>query len=322
VKAAAITDMSPDRATSGAPIARRGNRRNADRIFKALLVFFASSIVVILLAIFLEMIRSSALSLRTFGFGFLFGRTWDPVKETFGALPFIYGTLVTSFIAMAFAVPVALGVALFLTEWAGPRLRTVISFLIEMLAAIPSVIYGLWGIFVMIPFLRTEIYPAVSRALGFLPIFRGPFYGVSVLSGGLILSIMILPTIASVSKEVFLSVPQEMREAVLALGGTRWESIRLAVLKMSRSGVIGAVFLGLGRALGETMAVTMVIGNRPEISASVFSSGYSLASVIANEFAEATSPLHLSALTEMGLILLGVAFAVNGFARLLVRRAV
>ncbi len=307
---------------SATPLRYQRGRWNAEQAFKGLLVFFSSLIVVILLAIFLEMIRSSSLSLKTFGWGFLTGKTWDPVKEIFGALPFIYGTLVTSLIAMLIAVPVAIGVALFLTEWAPFWLRNIVSFLIELLAAIPSVIYGLWGIFVLIPFLRDYFYPLVSKAIGFLPLFKGPFYGASLLTGGLILSIMILPTITAVSREVFMSVPREMREGVLALGGTRWESIRLVVLKMSRSGIIGAVVLGLGRALGETMAVTMVVGNRAEIARSIFSPGYSLASVIANEFSEATTPLYLSALAEMGLILLGVTFVVNGIARLLVRKGI
>ena len=295
-------------------------RIDGERIFKGILVLFSSLIVLILLAVFSELIRSSWLSIKTFGFSFVTTSTWDPVKEIFGALPFIYGTLVTSAIAMAVAVPVALGIALFLTEWSPAWLRTGVSFLVELLAAIPSVIYGLWGIFVMIPFLRTDVYPVIEKTLGFIPLFHGPFYGASMLAGGLILSIMILPTIASVSKEVFLTVPQEMREAVFALGGTRWESIRIVVLRMSWSGVVGAVVLGLGRALGETMAVTMLIGNRADISASLFHPGYSLASVIANEFSEATTPLYLSSLSYIGLILLAVTFLVNGIARVLVAR--
>jgi phosphate transport system permease protein len=319
---ATLAQIPQQKTERAIPFHYHKKRFAAEKVFKGLLVFFSSLVVLILVAIFAEMIRSSALSLKTFGLSFITGRTWDPVKEIFGALPFIYGTLVTALIAMLIAVPVALGVSLFLTEWAPVWMRTFISFLVELLAAIPSVIYGLWGIFVLIPFLRSDIYPFVSKTLGFLPIFQGPFYGASVLAGGLILSIMILPTITSISKEVFLSVPQEMREAVFALGGTRWESIRLAVLKLSRSGVVGATVLGLGRALGETMAVTMVIGNRSEIVSSIFSPGYSLASVIANEFSEATSPLYLSALAEMGLILLGVTFAVNGMARLLVKKTV
>jgi phosphate transport system permease protein len=297
-------------------------RLDMERVFKGGLVFLSSLIVLTLLAIFIEMLRSSALSIKTFGFDFISGRTWDPVKEIFGALPFIYGTLMTSLIAMAIAVPISLGVSLFLTEWAPAWMRNVVSLLVELLAAIPSVIYGLWGIFVLVPFLRNVIYPLVSKLLGFSSLFQGPCYGASMLAGGLILSIMILPTITAVSKEVFLSVPREMREAVFALGGTRWESIRVAVWKISRSGIVGAVILGLGRAIGETMAVTMVIGNRPQISASLFSPGYSLASVIANEFSEATSPLYLSALAEIGLLLLGFAFLVNAIARFLVRKGI
>ncbi len=292
-----------------------------ETLFKRVLVFFASLIVFILVAIFIEMIRSSALALKTFHFSFLTGSTWDPVQEVFGALPFVYGTFVTSFIAIFIAVPVALGMALFLTEWCPSWLRNIIAFPIELLAAIPSVIYGLWGIFVLIPFLREHVSPLLQKTLGFLPIFEGPFYGVSFLSGGLILSIMILPTITSISKEVFLAVPREMREGVFALGGTRWESIRLVVLGMSKSGFMGAIILGLGRALGETMAVTMLIGNRAEISASILHPGYSLASVIANEFSEATTPLYLSSLAAVGLLLLLVTFLVNACARVLVRKS-
>ncbi|MBL7685488.1 MAG: phosphate ABC transporter permease subunit PstC [Deltaproteobacteria bacterium] len=289
-------------------------------LFKGLLVFFSGLILIILAAIFFEMIRSSSLSLKTFGLSFFSGKVWDPVQETYGALPFIYGTLITSFLSLIVAVPISIGIALFLTEWAPRWLRHTIGFLVELLAAIPSVIYGLWGIFVLVPFLRTYLYPPLTKLLGFIPFFEGPFYGPSILSGALILSIMILPTIASISKEVFLAVPQEMREAVLALGGTRWESIQLGVLKMSKSGVIGAIVLGLGRAIGETMAVTMLIGNRPEIPLSIFHPGYSLASVIANEFSEATTPLYLSALAQMGLTLLLITFLLNASARLLVRR--
>jgi len=315
-----LTQIPQEKSERAVPSLKQKSRFNAERLFKGILLLFSLLILLIVLAIFFELIRSSSLSLKTFGFSFVTGRVWDPVKEIYGALPFIYGTVVSSLIAMAISIPVSLGVALFLTEWAPLWMRTIVSFLVELLAAIPSVIYGLWGIFVMIPFLRTNVAPFLQETFGFLPLFDGPFYGVSLLSAGLILSIMVLPTITAVSREVFLAVPQELREAVLALGGTRWESIRLAVLKMSRSGIIGAVVLGLGRALGETMAVTMVIGNRPEIVASLFSPGYSLASVIANEFSEATTPLYLSALAECGLILLAVTFVVNGLARLLVRK--
>ncbi len=299
---------------------RKSRWKNPDTLFKGILFLFSFFILFILFAVTAEMILSSKLSLKQFGVGFLWGKVWDPVHEIFGALPFIYGTLLSSLIALVIAVPISLGVALFLTELAPAWLRTPISFLIELLAAIPSVIYGLWAIFVLLPFIRTDIFPFLNKVLGFLPFFEGPVYGASMMAGGLILSIMILPTITAISREVFLTVPQEMREGVYALGGTRWETIRWVVLRVSRSGVIGACVLGLGRALGETMAVTMVIGNRPEIAASLFAPGYSLASVIANEFAEATSPLYLSALVEMGLILLGVTLIMNILAQLLVKR--
>jgi len=293
---------------------------NPDTLFKSILFLFSFFILLILAAVTLEMILSSKLSLKQFGVSFLWGKTWDPVQEVFGALPFIYGTLLSSFLGLAIAVPISLGVALFLTELAPSWLKTPISFLIELLAAIPSVIYGLWGIFVLLPFIRTELFPFLNKTLGFLPFFEGPVYGASMMAGGLILSIMILPTITAICREVFSTVPQEMREAVYALGGTRWEAIRWVVLRISRTGMVGACVLGLGRALGETMAVTMVIGNRPEIAASLFAPGYSLSSVIANEFAEATSPLYLSALVEMGLILLGVTFVVNLLAQFLIKR--
>lgn len=301
------------------PINQRSGM-NLDRWFKFFLWGIASLVLLIMLAIFWELIRSSALSLKTFGIKFLFESVWDPVTEEFGALPFIFGTLASSFIAMLIAVPVSLGVALYVTQWAPAWLKNPISFLVELLAAIPSVIYGLWGIFVLVPFIRTEVFPFVYKFLGFIPLFEGPAYGPSLLAGGLILSIMILPTITSISKEIFSTVPAEYKEAVFALGGTRWEAIRCVVLKISKSGVMGACVLGLGRALGETMAVTMVIGNRPEVPTSIFAPAYSLASVIANEFSEATSPLYLSSLSKMGLILLWVTFMVNAFARLLVRK--
>lgn len=292
---------------------------NMDRWFHFLLLFFSSLVLLVILAIFFELFRSSALSLKTFGFRFLFEKVWDPVKEEYGALPFVFGTLASSLIAMFIAVPVSMGVALFVTQWAPAWLKNPISFLVELLAAIPSVIYGLWGIFILVPFIRTEIFPPIYKLLGFIPLFEGPAYGPSLLAGGLVLSIMILPTITSISKEIFSTVPPEYKEAVFALGGTRWEAIRWVVLKVSRSGMVGACVLGLGRALGETMAVTMVIGNRPEIPTSIFAPAYSLASVIANEFSEATSPLYLSSLAKMGLLLMFVTLIVNSFARLLVR---
>jgi phosphate transport system permease protein len=260
----------------------------------------------------------SSRAIRTFGWRFLSTSTWDPVAGTFGALPFIYGTLVSSVLALVIAVPVSVGAAIYLAELAPFWIRPPIAFLIEMLAAVPSVVYGLWGIFVLVPWLRDWVQPALGRSLGFLPLFQGPAYGVGMLAAGLILSIMVVPYITSVSREVLLAVPNTQREAALGLGATRWEATRIAVLRYGRSGLIGAILLGLGRALGETMAVTMVIGNRPEVALSLFAPGYTMASVIANEFTEATSDLYLSALVEIGLLLLGVTIVVNGLARLLV----
>jgi len=257
-------------------------------------------------------------AIRTFGFHFLVTSQWDPVAGEFGALPFIYGTLVSSLLALLIAVPLSLGAAIFLAELAPSWIRPPISFLIEMLAAVPSVVYGLWGIFVLVPWLRDWVQPGLGRMLGFLPLFQGPPYGIGMLAAGMILSIMVVPYITSVSREILLAVPGSQREAALGLGATRWEATRMAVLRYGRSGLIGAILLGLGRALGETMAVTMVIGNRPEIAASLFAPGYTMASVLANEFTEATSDLYVSALVEIGLLLLVVTVVVNGLARLLV----
>ncbi len=298
----------------------RRRKWNPDAVFKGFLAAISFVILLIIGAILVQLVRSSSLTLHQFGFHFITGKVWDPYSQEFGALPFIYGTLMTSFLALFMAVPLSLGTALFLSEWAPAWFRKIISFVIELLAAIPSVIYGLWGIFVLIPFLRETVVPHLFLPLNSVSLFKGPFFGPSLLSGSLILTIMILPTITSISKEIFLSVPQEMREAVFALGGTRWESIRLVVLRMSKSGILGAIILGLGRAIGETMAVTMLIGNRPEISISILAPSHSLSSVIASEFAEATTPLYLSALAEVGLLLVIVTLIINGFARLLVRR--
>ena len=265
-----------------------------------------------------KMVSASRLSLSHFGWHFLTGQTWDPVAEVFGALPFIFGTLASSLLALAIAVPIALGAAIFLSELAPLSLARPLGFLVEMLAAVPSVVYGLWGIFVLAPWLRESVEPLLVRVFGFIPFFSGPALGTDLFAGGLILAIMILPTISSVSREVLRAVPLTLREAALALGATRWETVRIAVLPPARSGIVGATVLGLGRALGETMAVTMVIGNRPQIPHSLFSPAYTLASVIANEFSEATGDLHLAALAEMGLILFGVSVILNAIARLLV----
>jgi len=259
-------------------------------------------------------------AVQTFGPGFLVSTIWDPVAGRFGALPFLYGTLVSSALALLIAGPLSLGAAIYLAEIAPPRLRTVAGFLIELLAAIPSVVYGLWGIFVLAPVLRATVQPFLSATLGFLPLFQGPYFGVGLLTAGVLLAIMIIPTITAIARDVLLAVPTDQREGMLALGATRWEVVRYVVLPYARSGIVGALILGLGRALGETMAVTMVIGNRPIISASLFSPGYTMAAVIANEFAEATDDLYLAALLEIGLLLFLVTLLLNIVARLLVWR--
>ncbi len=296
----------------------RGRSGLGDRVYRTLIL--ASVWVVLLLAAGLVAALGweSWAAIRAFGLRFLITSHWDPVAGEFGALPFIYGTLVSSLLALLIAVPLSLGAAIFLAELAPAWVRPPVAFLIEMLAAVPSVVYGLWGIFVLVPWLRDWVQPALGRSLGFLPLFQGPPYGIGMLAAGLILSIMIVPYITSVSREVLLAVPGSQREAALGLGATRWETTRIAVLRYGRSGLIGAILLGLGRALGETMAVTMVIGNRPEVSISLFAPGYTMASVLANEFTEATSDLYVSALVEIGLLLLVVTVLVNGLARLLV----
>jgi phosphate transport system permease protein len=289
-----------------------------DRIFQGLLRGSAVLSGSLLLALGVQVFGLSQPAWDHFGWGFFLGTDWDPVMESFGALSFVYGTIVSSVLALLLAVPVSLGVALFLSELAPPRVASAIGFLVEMLAAVPSVIYGLWGIFVLAPLLRETVQPLLQEYLGFLPLFTGAPYGIGMMAAGIILGIMIVPTIASLAREVFRSIPDSQREAALGLGATRWEMIQLAVLRSSWPGVLGAVILGLGRALGETMAVTMVIGNRPDIQASLFAPGQTLASVIANEYAEATSDLHLASLAAAGLVLFVVSVALNALARLLV----
>ena len=292
--------------------------RMGDAVFKWITLFMAASVAALIALVGWQMWKGSQLAVQKFGFGFLTSSTWDPVREEFGALPFIFGTLVSSLIALIIAVPLSIATAVYLTELAPPRLRQPIVSIVEMLAAVPSVIFGLWGIFVMIPWLREHVFPGLQKFLGFLPLFRGPVYGVSMLAAGIIVAIMILPIITSVSREILRSVPDLQREAAYGLGATRWEVTRIAVLSYAKRGLCGAVILGLGRALGETMAVTMVIGNRPEIAASLLAPGYTLASVIANEFTEATTDVYLSALFEIGLVLLGVTILTNILAQLLI----
>ncbi|HEX5072250.1 MAG TPA: phosphate ABC transporter permease subunit PstC [Gemmatimonadaceae bacterium] len=292
----------------------------ADRVYRAAIFGFALCVPVLLLLIFVEVGLAGWPALRQFGFGFLTSSTWDPVAGQFGAAPAIAGTIITSIVALVIATPLALGSAIFLSDFAPGWVRQPLAFLIDLLAAVPSVVYGLWGVFFLLPMLREDVMPFLRDTLhlGATPFFRGPAYGPSVLAAGLILSIMVLPYIAAVSREVLMAVPRAQREAALALGATRWEMITGAVIPFARSGIVGGVILGLGRALGETMAVTMVIGNRHEISASLFAPGYTMASLIANEFSEATNDVHLSALMAVGFVLLLITLVVNAIARWLV----
>jgi phosphate transport system permease protein len=291
-----------------------------DRIYRTLTTAFALAIPVFLALITFEVLAAAWPALSRFGLGFLTSSAWDTQRQQFGAAPMIYGTIVSSILALVLATPLALGVALFLSEFSPRWLRQPISFLVDLLAAIPSVVYGLWGIFVLLPILRESVMPFLADTLGLgnTPFFSGPAYGNSMLAAAVILAIMILPYISAVSREVLLAVPRSQREAALAMGATKWEMIRDAVIPYARSGILGGVILGLGRALGETMAVTMLIGNRHEISTSLFAPGYTLASVIANEFAEATNELHTSALMACGAVLLVVTLTVNSIARWLV----
>jgi phosphate transport system permease protein len=293
--------------------------RFGDRAFEWLTLAMAFSVMVLIILVGWELWSGSFLAIKKFGVHFLVGSAWDPVAEEFGALPFIYGTLVSSLIALLIAVPLGIATAAYLTELAPLWIRQPLVSLIEMLAAIPSVILGLWGIFVMIPWLRDYPFPWLKRVFGWTPFFNGPIYGPCMLAGGIIVAIMILPIITSVSREILRSVPDLQREAAYALGATRWEATRIAVLSYAKKGLFGAVILGLGRALGETMAVTMVIGNTPQIAASLFKPGYTLASVLANEFTEATTDLYVQALTEIGLVLFAITILVNLLAQLLLR---
>lgn len=292
--------------------------RHGDEIAHLITLIFAAAILLITSLLVYELWVNSGLSRSKFGLMFFWTRVWDPVSGDFGAAPFIYGTLITSIVALAIAVPLGLAAAIFLAELAPRRMSDGIAFLIDLLAAVPSVIYGLLGIFIVVPLMRTVIGPALKSTLGFLPIFRGPNYGVGFLTAGIVLAIMVVPFIISVSREVLLTVPREQREAALGLGATRWEATWQAVVPWARTGIMGSVFLALARALGETMAVTMVIGNDPKIAASLFAPGYTIAAVIANEFTEATGNLYLNALIELGLVLFLMTFILNGLARLLI----
>lgn len=303
---------------TGSSLQKMKKMLNGDFIFKGITVFFAFSIILILLLMLFEMTSQSLPSIRKFGWDFIYSSQWDAVTEEFGALPFIFGSVVSSILALLLATPLSVGAAIFLTEITPRKIGGIISSLVELLAAIPSVIYGLWGVLVMAPWLQRTVQPFLIEHFGSLPFFQGAPYGVSMLAAVLILMIMVIPIITSITKEILMAVPQSQREAAIALGATRWEMIRMAVLPYGRSGILGSVILGLGRAIGETMAVTMVIGNTPQISLSLLNPAYTMPSVIANEFAETTSDMHASALMEIGLILLAVTLIINIIARFLV----
>ena len=308
------------------PVSRRAfplslqGRSYGDRVFRLTLAGAALLLPILLVFLVVELWTGSRMAIAKFGLSFVTTSVWDPVAEQFGAFPLIFGTIVSSLVALAIAVPLSLGVAVYLVEFAPKPVRQPVAFVIGLLAAIPSVVYGLWGIFVLTPILRTTVFPFLRDTLGFLPFFQGPIYGPSLLAAGIILAIMVMPYIMSVSREVLLAVPDSQREAALALGATRWEAVITAVIPYARSGIVGAIILGLGRALGETMAVTMLIGNRHEIAASLFAPGYTMAAAIANEFAEAVADMHLSALAYVALVLFLVTVIVNAGARLLIWR--
>jgi phosphate transport system permease protein len=317
---AALTPPPASRTSHAPRSLGEPSRALVDRFLVALGGGAACVVALVLVVVAVVVLEMALPSIRELGFGFLTGRRWDPVHGDLGALPFLYGTMVTSLVALLLAVPVALGVALFLTDLGPLPLRRPVAALVELLAAVPGVVYGLWAAIVLAPLLRTTLEPALETHLGFLPMFRGPKVGVGLLCASLVLAVMILPTIASMSREVLRAVPIELREGGLALGATRWDVVRRIVLPHAQSGIFGAILLGFGRAVGETMAVAMVVGSRADITGSLLSPGYTMASVMANEFAEATSTLHIAALAEIGLLLFAVTLAFNVAARLLVSR--
>lgn len=280
---------------------------------------FGLTVIALAVAIFVELARNSTLAWKEFGFKFLVTDVWDPVQEVYGALPFIYGTVVSAALALLMAVPLGVGSAIFLAELAPKKISNACTFLIELLAAIPSVVLGLMGIFILVP-MMAAVQPFLIRYLGFIPLFSGHPYGVGLFTAGLILTIMILPYITSISRDVIMSTPVPLKEAALGLGATHWEAVRMVTLPYASSGIMGSIFLALGRALGETMAVTMVIGNVPKISASLFDPSYTMASVIANEFTEATSDLYVHSLIALALVLFGITVVINGLARLMIYR--
>jgi phosphate transport system permease protein len=292
--------------------------RAGDQLAYTLTVVCAASIFLVTCLLVYELWTGSVLSRHKFGWNFIFSSTWDPAREEYGAVPFMFGTVVTSFVSLLISVPVGLGAAIFLSEMALPSISDTLTFLIELLAAVPSVIYGLLGIFLLVPILESAVVPALKGVLGFLPIFSGPFFGVSLFSASVVLSVMIVPFIISVSREVLMAVPVDQREAALSLGATKWETTWQVVVPHASRGIYGSIFLALARALGETMAVTMVIGNTPRVQASLLAPGDSIASVIANQFTEATSDMYTSALIELGLVLFAITIIINGLARLMI----
>jgi phosphate transport system permease protein len=306
---------SPVVVRAGVSGRRAGNP--GDLVFRNLTGLFAVLVLGLVVLMAWEMYRGSEMSIARFGWKFLTSSEWDPVLDEYGALPFIYGTVVSSLLALVIALPLSVGSAIFLAEIAPGWLERPVGFLVELLAAIPSIVYGLWGIFVLVPWLRSSVEPVLSKNLGFIPLFEGAPYGFGMMAAGVILAIMILPIVTAISRDVLRAIPDTQREAALALGATKWESTRI-ILASGKSGFLGATLLGLGRAVGETMAVTMVIGNRPDISLSLFDPGYSMASVIANEFAEATTEIYTSALIEIALVLFAVTLVLNALARLIV----
>lgn len=291
--------------------------RSGDDIAYVITLTCALTILALTALLVFELYKNSALPRHQFGWSFLVTSSWDPVAGEFGALPFIYGTVVTSALALFMGIPLGVGAAIFLAELAPTRISNALTFLIELLAAVPSVIFGLLGIFVLVPAL-IALEPAIRAVLGWTPLFSGPFYGVSMFSAGVVLTVMIIPFIISISREVIRAVPTEQREGALALGATKWETTWDVVIPFARTGIMGSIFLALARSLGETMAVTMVIGNEPAIHTSLFAPGYSIAAVVANEFAEATGDLYLGSLIELGLVLFGLTIIINGLARVLV----
>jgi phosphate transport system permease protein len=279
---------------------------------------FAATVVLVSLLLVFELWQGSVLARHKFGFRFLVTSVWDPNIDQFGALPFIFGTIVTAVISLLIAVPLGVGAAIFLAELAPARVSDTLEFFIDLLAAVPSVIYGVLGFLAIVPLMRDFIQPALKKTLGFIPLFSGPSYGIGFLTAGIVLALMVIPYIISVSREVLLSVPRDQREAALSLGATRWESTWKVVVPFARTGIVGSIFLALARALGETMAVTMVIGNAPTISASLFSPGYSIAAVLADQFSEASGTLYTQSLIELGLVLFLITFILNGLARILI----